>query len=103
MIDEILKATGLPFQETQFLRPPAGTYVVYMDDLTTDGPDKMNRIYLHNITLEVYEPKPDKKAETAIESELDKYGLHFIKQARYWIQTVQRYQVIYEFDYYTKK
>ena len=102
MVNEILKQTGLPFKETQFSRAPAGTYAVYMDDVTADGPDYENRIFTHDITVELYEPKPDPEAEAAIEAELNARGIKWVKQSRYWVQDAQRYQVIYEFTYITK-
>lgn len=103
MIKTIMDAARVPFRESRFIKPPTGTYAVFMDDMETDGPDGMNRIFTHNITLEVYEAKPDDKTETAIEDALDAQGLHYTKQARYWLQTEQRYQVIYEFTYIIKK
>lgn len=103
MIKTILDAARVPFREARFIKPPAGTYAVYLDDVETDGPDGMNRIFTHNITLEVYEAKPDDKAEAAIEDALDAQGLRYTKQGRYWLQTEQRYQVIYEFSYIIKK
>lgn len=102
MINEILTASGVPFRETQFLRPPAKTYAVYMDDVTADGPDDANRIFTHDVTVELYEPKPDPDAEQAIEAELNSRGIKWTKQSRYWLQDVQRYQVIYEFSYIEK-
>lgn len=102
MIKEILNATGLPFRRSRFLQPPAGTYVIYMDDVDADGPDGINRVYTHDITLEVYEPTPDDAAEAAIEAAIDAQGLRWTKQDRYWLQTEQRYQVIYEFTYIVK-
>ena len=73
-----------------------------MDDVDTDGPDGINRIFTHDITLEVYEPEPDDEAEAAIEEALNSRGIKWTKQDRYWLQDVQRYQVIYEFTYITK-
>lgn len=102
MIKTILDAAGVPFRRSRFLKPPAGTYAVYMDDVDTDGPDGMNRIFNHDVTVEVYEAKPDDKAEAAIEAALDAQGLHYTKQDRYWLQDEQRYQVIYEFSYIIK-
>ena len=102
MIQDILKPTGIPFKETMFSRAPTGTYAVYMDDVTADGPDYENRIFTHDITVELYEPKPDPKAEAAIEAELNARGIKWSKQSRYWVQDAQRYQVIYEFTYITK-
>lgn len=102
MIETILNAAGVPFRRSRFLKPPAGTYAVYTDDIATDGPDGMNRIFHHDITVEVYEAKPDDKTEAAIEAALDAQGLHYTKQDRYWLQDEQRYQVIYEFSYIIK-
>lgn len=102
MINKILTPTGIPFKETMFSRAPAKTYAVYMDDVETDGSDYENLIYTHNITVELYEPKPDPEAEAAIEAQLNTRGLKWAKQSRYWIPEAQRYQVIYEFTYITK-
>lgn len=103
MINEILTASGLPYQETQFLRPPAKTYAVYMDDVEADGPDYENRIFKHSPIIELYEPKPDPAAEAAIERELNARGLKWTKQSRYWVPEAQRYQVIYEGFSYIEK
>lgn len=103
MIKNILTAAGIEFRQTRFPSPPAGTYAVYMDDVSTDGPDYINRIYTHDYTIEVYEPTPDDAAEQAIEAALDAAGLRWTKQDRYWLQSEQRYQVIYEFTHIEKR
>lgn len=102
MLTDILNAAGIPNEESRFPDPPAVTYAVYFDDVETDGPDGRNAIYTHNYTVELYEPDLDDAAEAALEAELDAKGLHWSKQARYWLQNVQRYQVIYEFTTTTK-
>lgn len=103
MVNNILTAAGIKFRRSRFPEPPAETYAVYMDDVDADGPDGMNRIFTHNITVEVYEPKPDDVAEAALEAVLDAAGVRWTKQDRYWLQDVQRYQVVYEFSYIIKK
>lgn len=102
MIDEIMTATGVIYAETQFQRTPSKTYAVYMDDVEADGPDDENRLFHHDITVELYEHKPDPQAEAAIERELNARGLKWHKQSRYWIPSTQQYQVIYEFSYTEK-
>lgn len=102
MVNDILTAAGLNHKETRFVRLPEGTHAVWFDDVTTDGPDGHNRIYTHDVTVELYEPKPDPTAEAALEAELDARGLPWTKQARYWLDDVQRYQVVYEFTYILK-
>jgi hypothetical protein len=103
MINEILTAAGVLNNPSRFLRLPDETHAVYFDDIETDGPDGINRIFHHSATIELYEPTPDDTAETAIEAELNARGLRWTKQARYWLKDLQRYQVIYEFDYIEKR
>lgn len=103
MINEITKASGIPFRETQWVgKPPAGTYGIWLDDVDADGTDFENRIFTHNITAELYEPKQDPEAERAFEKQLNARGIKWTKQSRYWLTEAQRYQVIYSFMYIEK-
>lgn len=102
MINEILTAAGVLYHETQFSRMPAKTHAVYFDEVEPDGGDYVNLVYRHDITVELYAPKPDPEAEAAIERELNARGLKWHKQPRYWVQDALRYQTIYEFSYIEK-
>ena len=105
MIHTILKASGVPYRESRYPHPPAKTYAVYFDDQDVSGPDPfpgVPKVVTHNVTVELYEPEQDPAAEAAIEAQLNALGLDWTKQARYWLQNAQRYQVIYEFTYITK-
>ena len=107
MINTILTKAGFilnkTYRRTRFVTPPAGTYAIYMDDVSTDGPDGSNRIYTHDYTVELYEPTPDDKAEQAVEDAINEAGLTWTKQDRLWLQDEQLYQVIYEFTYREKR
>ena len=103
MVNKILTTSGVRFRQTRFITPPAGDYAVYMDDVTADGPDGINRIFTHDITVELYLVGLDNAAELAIEAALNAEGVPWTKQARYWLQDAQRYQVIYEFSYIEKR
>lgn len=102
MVKEILDVTGLPYNESRFLAPPNTSYVVYMDAIGRRGGDSINLISQHDVTLELYEYKPDPNAERLIETTLDALGIQYTKQPRYWIQEEQLYQVVYDFTYYQK-
>ena len=107
MINEILTASAIPYRQGRFLNPPATSYAVYFDDLDVNGPDPVGavlpRIVRHDVMVEIYEPKADPAAEAALEAELDARGIPWTKEDRYWLQNVQRYQVIYEFSYNEKR
>ena len=107
MIREILTAARVNFAQGRFNRMPDGTHAVYFDDIETETADPvasvvMPRIYHHSVTVEVYEPAPDDATETAIETELDARGISWSKQDRYWLKDLQRYQIVYEFEYTSK-
>jgi hypothetical protein len=103
MVNEILTASGVNYKKARFVAPPSGSYAVYTDDIETDGPDGINAIFKHHITVELFESQPDDAIEAAIEAALDAAGVYWEKQDRFWIQTEQRYQIIYEFDYIEKR
>lgn len=106
MIHDILTASGIPYKPSRYLDPPAKTYAIYFDEQETDGADLAAEapvIVSHTVTVELYEPKQDPEAEAAIEAAICAKGLLWEKEDRYWLQSVQRYQVVYTFDYYEKR
>ena len=107
MTETILTASGIPFKRARYPQPPPGTYAVYFDDQTTDGPDPvaggMPQIVNHDVMVELYEPTHDPDAEAQLEAQLRERGIQWTKQAAYWLQNVQRYQVIYEFNFTEKR
>ena len=100
MVKEILAAAGIQERGSRFVKPPAGTYAVWFDHITTDGPDgEPPRIFTHDVIVELYEPKPDNAAVEALEAAMSAAGMLWTKQDRLWIQSEQMYQTIYEFSY----
>lgn len=107
MVNELLTAANIQGRRGRFTGAKSSTYVVWLDDVTTEpGPDPVPGAPLalrHDITLEVYEDRPDDAAEAALEAAMTAAGLDWTKQDRYWLQTEQQYQVIYEFFYIEKR
>ena len=103
MVLDILQNAGVQYRRARFLSPPSDTYAVYFDDISNDGPDGLNLIQTHDVTIELYESTPDDGTEEALEAAMDTAGVRWQKQDRYWLPEEQRYQVIYEFTHYTKR
>ena len=104
MIAELLTQTGIKFRHVRFLKPPAETYAVWIDDVETDGGDNRSPgIYTHNYSVELYAPAPDDASEQALESALCSAGIHYTKQDRYWMQDELRYQTVYDFTITNKE
>ena len=106
MVKQILTDAGFieneTFKETRFSRPPQTTYAVYLDSITRRGADKINLVTEHSVDIELYEYYPDRDSEAKIETELDRRGIEYSKESRFWIETEQIYQVIYTFNYISK-
>lgn len=106
MVNTILTSAGfeagVTYKETRFIKPPKGTYAVYLDSYDRRGSDDLNLITEHSYTIELYSYVPDPDAEKRIERSFDINGIPYSKETRYWLQEEQLYQVIYEFDYIDK-
>lgn len=104
MVADILTAAGIKHRRSRFPNPPTGTYAVWLEDIETDGPDGMPAaIYTHSVTIELYMTKPDDASEATLEAALDAAGMRWSKEDRYWIQSEQLYQTIYEYTYTDKR
>lgn len=104
MVKDLLTAAGIQERGSRFTKPPAGTYAVWFDHVTAGGADgQAPSIFRHDITLELYSPKQDQQSEASIEQQLGLRGLEWEKGERYWIQTEQLYQTVYDFSYTEKR
>lgn len=104
MVNNILNAAGIRQRGSRFTKPPGNVYAVWFDDLDTDGPDGMPPcIFIHSVSIELYEQKPDNAAVAALEAELTAAGLKWTKEDRFWIASEQVYQTVYEFTYTEKR
>ena len=102
MIKDILNRAGFvegkTYKETRFIKPPKETYVVYMDSFSARGADSRNLVKDHDYTIELYSDVPDQEAEARIESNLDFFQIEYEKSERYWLQSEQMFQVVYNFN-----
>lgn len=104
MIKEIFALAAIEARRARFPKPPDGTFAVWTDDIETDGADgQPPAIFRHNVTFEVYEPRPDDNALERLEAAMNAYGLHWTKQDRYWLREEQLYQTVYEFSFIEKR
>lgn len=103
MLSEILTAAIIPAREAKFPNPPNDTHAVYFDGVTADGPDfDPNRILTHDCTVELYARTPDPDAKARLEAQLGAHGIAYTTQGWYWLDSIHRYQEIYEFQYIEK-
>lgn len=103
MTAQLLDTVGIPARPVRFPDPPAGTYAVYFDTVEADGPDGYNCLLTHDCTIELYAPRQDPEAESAVEAALTAQGLHWTKQDRYWLDGVKRYQTLFNYTWIEKR
>lgn len=103
MVDKILKDIGIRYKECQFRKAPPLPYAVWHDSYAAGGADALNNIINHDITIELYSDTPRTDIEAAIENKMNEMSIKFTKQERYWIESEQLYQTIYEFSFLEKK
>ena len=104
MLNDILKAADIPSQAARFPDPPA-VHAIYFDSVVADGPDDgPRRVFSHDCTVELYAPtiKKGDKALHQLAVELDARGLSYTTQGWYWLDAIQRYQEVIEFNYTQK-
>lgn len=101
MLNDILTAAAIPAREARFANPP-DTHAVYFNSVTTDGPDGINRIFTHDCIVEIYAPTTDSDVKARLEAELDARGIEYTTQGWHWLDSLRRYQEIYEFTYIKK-
>ena len=93
---------GETFKETRFITPPKSTYAIYLDSITRRGADDSNLVTEHSGTIELYSYKPDPTAEGELDKAFDMLGIAYEKSERYWLESEQLYQRVYDFDYIEK-
>jgi len=103
MIKAIMEAAGFPYRRGRFPKPPAGTYAVYMDDQSTDGPDGLPWIVHHSVTVVLYVEDLDGPDEENMEEALCQAGRHYEKDGAEWDDQTRRFQINYYFDYVEKR
>lgn len=99
-IQEWLEQLGEPVAETAF--PPRdengkptklpSSYLVFLDEIETDGCDESNLYSAHDLTIERYHPRGDNRK---LECFLWKSGLHFRRGPKQWLPSEQTFMTPY--------
>lgn len=105
MIEEIMReALGDNYNRTRLPSTLTGAYGVWEDEIDTDGPDgEPPVIFHHDVTIELYAPKPDPAAEAKLEAAISARGLKWHKMDRVWITSEKMYETVYDFAYTEKR
>lgn len=94
--------TGLIWKEIRYIKAPNFPYFIFIDIKKTRGADNLNNIIEHNLILEYYDEKVDKKYLKIIKDFLDKEGYSYEEDSE-WLDTEKMYVTVFELEKFLEK
>ncbi len=98
----IEKETGIPTAETAFTQPQKLPFIAVLDRTEEDGDDYHARIAAHDLTVEFYAARIDRRNEDRIEAAFKKSGWKAAKE-RAWIDREKMFETIYSIEFVEKR
>lgn len=97
-----LEQTGLPVNETRFLKPPPLPYLVFLDSSQVYGADDCpGLLEQHKVRVELYAQAISRALEQKVVALLHAQGLEYHHDC-VWIDSEKFFMSVYEFDYTEK-
>lgn len=98
----IEKETKIPTAEVAFTKPQKLPFIAILDHTDGDGDDFHTRILNHDLTVEFYAARIDKKSEEKIEAAFEKKSWKTTKD-RTWIAEEKMFETIYTINFTEKR
>lgn len=98
----IAEQTGLPVAEVVFKEKQKLPYAIIIDKVNEDGDDHHTRIEEHELAIEFYAARIDRKNEEKIEEAITKQGWKKAKN-RVWIASEEMFETIYSIKFVEKR
>lgn len=94
--------TGLPVAEVAFKQPQKLPFIIILDKTDEDGDDYHTQIVTHDLAVEFYAQRIDKKNEKKIEAAFAKQAWKATKD-REWIGEEKMFETIYTTNFTEKR
>lgn len=94
--------TGIPTAEVAFTHPQKLPFIAILDRTEEDGDDYHTRIVEHDLTVEFYAARIDRRNEDRIEAAFKKSGWKAVKE-RAWIDREKMFETIYSIEFVEKR
>lgn len=98
LVEALETETQMPAADTAFTKGPELPFVIILDKVEGDGDDFHTRLLEHNLTVEFYAERVDKKSEGKLESFFENRSWKYSRE-RIWLPDEKCFETIYEIAY----
>lgn len=95
------EGTGLPVANTAFISKVSLPFIVFLEDIETQGSDLDNDIVDKSVTIELYSSTISKSNETKIEKLLNEKSIKY-KKSRMWLDDERCFETMYDFSFWER-
>ena len=92
------EGTGLPVANTAFINKVTLPFIVFLEDIETQGSDLNNDLVERTFTVELYSSTISKIIENKIEKLLNEKSIKF-KKSRTWLDDEHCFETMYDFSF----
>lgn len=92
------EGTGLPVANTAFISKVSLPFIVFLEDIETQGSDLDNDIVDKSVTIELYSSTISKINEIKIEKLLNEKSIKY-KKSRMWLDDERCFETMYDFSF----
>lgn len=92
------EGTGLPVANTAFISKVSLPFIVFLEDIETQGSDLDNDIVDKLVTIELYSSTISKINEIKIEKLLNEKSIKY-KKSRMWLDDERCFETMYDFSF----
>lgn len=94
--------TGIPTAEVAFTQPQKLPFIAVLDRTEEDGDDHHTRVAEHDLTVELYAARIDRRMEERIETAFRKQAWKASKE-RVWIAGERMFETVYSIEFVEKR
>lgn len=99
----IKEATGLPTAETVFTKPQKLPFIIFIDNQRTDGDDFHVQILEHDLAVELYAERIDRKHEELLEDLFEKLGWKWTRNREWLPKPEDCFVTVYDINNFMEK
>lgn len=98
LVEALKRETQIPTADTAFTKEQELPFAVILDKAEGNGDDLHTRLFEHNLAVEFYAERIDKKNEMKLESFFEKRSWKYSRE-RAWLPDEKCFETIYQISY----
>ena len=106
-IEDALDEFGASWEYDGFIfsHPESSRYVSVLDEVESDGPDRLVMLHRHSVTLELYDDgaRSDAEGRRELSRILDEHNLRHTRHPSVYLKESKKAMTVYELDGFIEK